>query len=156
MTDFERMRTLIKQEERYRWAVERQMAKATKITATLSQTGGISGGRRMGSQVEDGAVILAELQSQYSEIMEELGEARKELKGTLNRLRSQKTRLEKTCISMRYMQGISVRKIAEALSYSEDYIHRKTRNAEALIINKQRDIEDEKKKTGQVGDLSIK
>ena len=156
LTDFVRMRTLIKQEERYRWAIEKQMAKATKITATISKTGGCGGSRGTGSQVEDSAVILAELQEQYSEIMEQLNTERDELRKSLSKIRSQRLRLEKTCLRMRYIQGISVRRIAEALNYSEDYIHKRMRNAEALIINKQRASEGEKKKTDQDGDFMIK
>ena len=80
MTDFVKMRELIRQEERYRWAVEKQMAKATKITSTLSKSGR-SGSGRTGSQVEDGAVELAPLKEEYTEIKEELDAMRAELCG---------------------------------------------------------------------------
>lgn len=149
MTDFERMRTLIRQEQRYKWALEQQMAKATKSTASISHTGG--GGSRNGSKVEDGAILLAGLKDEYAEIKAELDEARDELLKAMARIRSPKRRLEKTCLRMRYIQGMSVRTIAYSLSYTEDYLHRKMRAAEALIINIQKASEGSQKKTDQVG-----
>ena len=149
MTDFERMRTLIRQEQRYRWAVEKQMAKATKSTTSFTLAGG--GGTRTGSRVEEGAVMLAALQDEYAEIRAELDAAREELKKAVAKIRSPRKRLEKTCLRMRYIQGMSIRQIAVSLSYTEDYLHRKMRAAEALILNVQRAQEEQKKRTDQVG-----
>ena len=150
MTDFERMRMLIRQEERYHWAVEKQMAKATKSTTAITPAGGC-GGRRTGSRPEDGAVMLATLQEEYKEILDELEEARKELRDSIARIRNAKSRLEKTCLRMRYLQGMSVRQIAVSLNYTEDYLHRKMRDAEALILRIQKGLEGKNNKTGQVG-----
>jgi DNA-directed RNA polymerase specialized sigma24 family protein len=150
MTDFERMRVLIRQEERYHWAVEKQMAKATKSTTSITPAGGC-GGTRTGSRPEDGAVMLATLQEEYKEILDELEEARKELRDSIARIRNAKSRLEKTCLRMRYLQGMSVRQIAVSLNYTEDYLHRKMRDAEALILRIQRERESKNNKTGQVG-----
>lgn len=138
MTDFERMRVLIRQEERYRWAVEKQMAKAAKSTTSISPTGGMGGSTRATSRVEDGAIMLAALKDEYAEIQEELEEARKELKESISRIRNAKKRLDKTCLRMRYLQGMSIRRIALSLNYSEDYLHRRMREAEAMIITMQR------------------
>lgn len=149
MTDFERMRLLIRQEQRYRWAIEKEMAKAAKSTTTISQTGG--GGTRNGSRVEDGAIMLAALKDEYAEIKAELETARDELRESIKKIRSVKERLEKTCLRMRYIQGMSIRKIAVSLNYTEDYLHRKLRAAEALIINIQKAQEEQKKKSDQVG-----
>ena len=52
---------------------------------------------------------------------------------------------------MRYMQGMSVRQIAISLNYTEDYMHRKMRDAETLILHIQKDQEDKNRKTDQVG-----
>lgn len=150
MTDFERMRVLIRQEERYHWAVEKQMSKATKSTTSITPAGGC-GGTRTGSRPEDGAVMLATLQEEYKEILDELEEARKELRDSIARIRNAKSRLEKTCLRMRYLQGMSVRQIAVSLNYTEDYLHRKMRDAEALILRIQRERENKNNKTGQVG-----
>ena len=147
MTDFGRMRTLIRQEERYRWAVEKQMAKTNRMTSNITPTGR-TGGNRIGSRVEDGAVMLAALQDEYQEIRDELEASRKELRESITRIRNAKTRLEKTCLRMRYLQGMSVRQIAVTLNYTEDYLHRKVRDAEALILRIQKAQED--KTTKQV------
>jgi len=153
MTDFERMRVLIRQEERYRWAVEKQRAKAGRMTAGISQTGR-TGGTRTGSRVEDGAIMLAALEDEYQEILDELTEARTELRESISRIRNAKARLEKTCIRMRYLQGMSVRQIAVSLNYTEDYLHRKMRDAEALILRIQK--AQEAKTTRQVrSDISV-
>jgi len=144
MTDFRRLRILIKQEERYRWAVMKQQSKAEKITVSLSQSGGMSKGR-VSSKVEDGAIMLAALKDEYNEIKTELKEAQDELSDTIKRIRNPKRRLEKTCIRMRYIQGMSVRKIAISLSYTEDYLHRKMREAEALIHKLQTEQESKNK-----------
>lgn len=149
MTDFGRMRLLIRQEARYRWAIEKQTAKATKITASLSQSGGTGGGFKTGSKVEDGAIMLTELKNQYSEIVEELTLARNELRESISKMRSQQMRLGKTCLRMRYLQGISARQIADALNYSEEYIFRTLRVSEAFVINVQKNRSNDKNITGQ-------
>ena len=95
--------------------------------------------------------MLAALQDEYREIIEELEAARKELKESISRIRNTKARLEKTCLRMRYMQGMSVRQIAISLNYTEDYMHRKMRDAETLILHIQKDQEDKNRKTDQVG-----
>ena len=150
MTNFERLRILIKQEERYRWAVEKQMAKANKMTSNISPAGK-AGGSRPGSRVEESAMVLVSLREEYKEIAEELESARSELKESITRIRNPKARLEKTCLRMRYLQGMSIRKIASSLNYTEDYLHRKMRDAEALILRIQKAQEDKSNKTDQVG-----
>lgn len=150
MTNFERMRVLIKQEERYRWAVEKQMAKANRMTSNISQAGR-AGGSRTGSRVEDSALVLATLREEYKEITDELEAARTELRESITRIRNAKSRLEKTCLRMRYLQGMSIRQIAVSLNYTEDYLHRKMRDAEALILRIQKAQEEKNKKTAQVG-----
>ena len=150
MTDFDRMRVLIKQEERYRWAVEKQISKANRMTSNMSQTGR-SGGSRPGSRLEDAAIVLAALQDEYKEIIDELKTYRDELTESITRIRNAKSRLEKTLLRMRYLQGMSIRNIAVSLNYTEDYLHRKMRDAEALILRIQKAQEDKNNKTAQVG-----
>lgn len=143
MTDFLKMRELIKQEERYRWAVEKQMARATGSAIRMSKAGK-SRTNKVESQVEEGAVELASLKSEYQEIKDELDAMRDELQPYIRKLRGPKHRLDKTCLRMRYMQGISVRKIAFSLSYSEDYIFQKMKQAEGIVCAMQRGKEAEK------------
>lgn len=140
MTDFVKMRELIKQEERWRWAVERAEARATGSPIRMSKAGK-SRTNKVGSQVEEGAVELAELRLQHSEIKEELEAMRKELQQSIRKLRGPKYQLDKSCLRMRYMKGISVRKIAYSLNYSEDYIFQKMKQAERIICTMQREKE---------------
>ena len=126
MTDFVKMRELIRQEERYRWAVEQQMARATKMTSEMSKAGKART-NKVGSQVEEGAVELASLKSEYQEIKDELDAMKAELRISISKLRAPRYRLDKTCLRMRYLQGISVRKIAVSLNYHEQYLFRKMR-----------------------------
>lgn len=146
MIDFAKMRALIREEERLRWAIEKQMARATKSTAALSRTGG-GGGPGTGDKVGDGAILLAALKDEHREKSEELEQMRKELKAGMNQLRITKGAVGKTFIRMRYMNGISVRRIASVMNYSEDYIHKSIRATETLIINAQRVQPGEKKRT---------
>lgn len=138
MTDFAQMRVLIRKEERLRWSIEKQMAKATKITTSFSQTGG-GGGTKTGSQVEDGAIILAALKDEHRETFEELQQARAELRAGMAMVRNKHLSLGKSFVRMRYLQGISVRKIALVMNYSEQYVFRIIRHTEALINKAQMD-----------------
>ena len=84
VVDFRRMRELIKAEERLYWALQREQAKATKITTSLSKSGG--GGRgRTSSRVEDGAIALAIIREEYESLEAELKAQRKELRKWLRK-----------------------------------------------------------------------
>lgn len=127
MIDFRRMRELIKSEERLRWAMERERAKAENITTSLSKSGGGRG--RTSSKVEDGAIALAIIQEEYDHVAEELKASRKELRGKLRKL----TELQRMIIRMRYIEGYSCRRIAEDLHYDISYMHKVVASAEARI-----------------------
>ena len=135
MTDFYRLRELIREEERLAWAVERQEARATKITASISASGG--GGGKTRSQVEDGAIMLAALKDEHEEVVEELTKARNELRAGIAMVGDLKLGKGRTFLRLRYIQGINVKRIAEELHYSETYIHRILKHSEALIIKAQ-------------------
>lgn len=138
MTDFYRLRELIREEERLAWAVERQEARATKITASISASGG-GGGGKTGSQVEDGAIMLTILKDEHREILEELTKARNELRAGIAMVGDLKLGKGRIFLRLRYIQGINVKRIAEELHYSETYIHRILKCSEALIIKAQTD-----------------
>lgn len=146
MTDFYRLRTLIREEERLRWAIEKQEARATKMTASFSASGG-GGSGKTGSQVEDGAIMLAALKDEHTEKLQELKEARNELRAGIAMAGGRKLGKGRTFIRMRYIMGIDVKRIAEGLHYSETYIHRVLRNSEALINKAQRAQGSAKKRT---------
>ena len=128
MIDFVRMRQLIKAEERLHWAMVRERAKAEKITASLSKSGGSRGGGTS-SRVEDGAIVLAVLSDEYKEITEELEQQRKELQKYLRRLED----IHRTVMKLRYMKGLSCRKIAEKLNFSEDWTYHMVKASEDKV-----------------------
>ena len=133
MVNFDRMRKLIRDEEHMRWAIERQTSKATKITTTLSKTGG-GHTNRVESKTENGAVALAVLKDEYQSIWYELEAQRKELRRLMTKIRNEEYRLEKLCLRMRYLKGVSVRIIAVTQNYSESYIFNVMKRAEEMVM----------------------
>ena len=129
MIDFGRMKELIRKEDHMKMAIARERAKAERITAALSNDGGGGGGRSTSSRVEDGAVALTILQEEYKPIAEELEAQRKELKRYLRRLDD----LQRTCMRMRYIKGLSCARVAEATYYSRDHIYHTITAAENRI-----------------------
>ena len=140
MIDFQEMRRLIREEERLRWAIQKQRSKAEKITASFSQAGG--GGISVGDKVGDGAVTLAELTEIHDGIKADLEAQRKELKAAMKVWEGHRNGGIKNCIELRYMKGRSVRKIAVALSYSEQYVFKLLKRGERLA----KEAEQAKKK----------
>lgn len=130
MIDFQEMRRLIREEERLRWAVQKKRSRAEKITASFSQSGG--GGISTGDKVGDGAVELVELQAAYDEIKEELDQQRKELRAAMRIWEGHRNGGMKSCMEWRYLKGKSVRKIAAALNYSEQYVFKMLKRGERL------------------------
>ena len=129
MIDFQEMRRLIKEEERMAWALKKKRSRAEKTTASYS---GAGGGTRTGDKVGDGAVELVELQEAYDEIRQALDEQRKELRAAMKVWEGRRNGAVKTCLELRYMKGRSVRKIAAALNYSEQYVFKMVRRGERL------------------------
>lgn len=142
MIDFKRLRMLIKQEEKLRWAIEKQMAKATKTTVSFSGSG--SGSHRTESKVEEGAILLATLKDEYRQIDQELKQLRKELKPEIRRFRDPITR---TAMNLRYINGVSVRKIAATMDYSEQHIFAMLNKTEDKINKRLKDRENTQKRS---------
>ena len=130
MIDFQRMRILMRDEEKLRWAVDREEAKATKITTSLSKSGG-GGKGRVSDKTGDGAVALAILKEGYQKTANELEKMRARLRKNLRSL----TGLEKSVIKMRYLEGMSVKDIAAKINYDKCYMHHIVKRAE-IKVNK--------------------
>lgn len=130
MIDFQEMRRLIREEERLRWALKKERSKAERITVSFSQTGG--GGISTGDKVGDGAVTLAELEEIYNPIKAELDKQRGELRAVLKVWEGHRNDGVRNCIELRYLKGRSVRKIAVALNYSEQYVFKLLKRGERL------------------------
>ncbi len=143
MIDFKQIRVLIKREEKLRWALERQMAKATRSTASFSGSGG--GRRSDTSKVENGAVAMVPLREQHREIECELKRVRQDLRPKIRRLSDP---LARSVMTMRYIHGISVRKIASMLDYSEQHIF-DTLNKSERQINQRVQLSETSRKTSE-------
>ena len=130
MIDFQEMRRLIREEERLRWALKKERSKAERITASFSRTGG--GGISTGDKVGDGAVTLAELEEIYNPIQFALEEQRMELRAVLKVWEGHRNDRIRNCLELRYLKGRSVRKIAVALNYSEQYVFKMLKRGERL------------------------
>ena len=84
MVNLTKMRMLIRHEQRLMRRKDRIFANATKVTTVL--TGMPHGGNGNKSQVETGAIELAEVEESYREVLEELNTMREELEGMLVQL----------------------------------------------------------------------
>ena len=76
MVNLSRMRTLIAYEQRLRFDRLKKLAKATKITTTIT---GMPRGSGTGNKIQDGAIELAEVEDAYREVLTELRSMREEL-----------------------------------------------------------------------------
>ena len=133
MIDFGRMSELIRKKAHMQMAIAREKAKAERITATFSRDGGGGGGRRTSSRVEDGAIALVVLREELERVETELEAQREELKPYLKRLDD----LQRICIRMRYIEGMSCVRVAEANYYSKDHIYHVIKAAEKRIYEMQ-------------------
>ena len=84
MVNLTKMRMLIRHEQRLMRRKDRIFANATKVTTVL--TGMPHGGNGNKSQVETGAIELAEVEESYREVLDELNTMREELEGMLIQL----------------------------------------------------------------------
>lgn len=131
MTDFIRMRTLMREKERIGWMVEKANARATQTTAIV--TGMPRGGGNQ-QRMEDDTILLATLKEQYEEVTTELTEARTQLKKDIRYLDSD---TYKIIVKMRYIAGARIEYIADSLGYSERQIFRILDRAEKKIRSRQ-------------------
>ena len=84
MVNLTKMRILIRHEQRLMRRKDRIFANATKVTTVL--TGMPHGGSGNKSQVETGAIELAEVEESYREVLSELNAMREELEEMLKQL----------------------------------------------------------------------
>ena len=128
MTNFARIRDLARQEEKLRWAVEKQMAKATRITPTFSDAprGGGSGQR-----MEEDVIRLTMLKEQHAETQAELEAERAILSEYTRKL---KDGTQRAAMEYRYMKAMRITEIGEAMGYSERQVFRILQRAEAQVI----------------------
>ena len=113
MVNLSRMRTLIAYEQRLRFSRLKKLAKATKITTTIT---GMPRGSGTGDKVADGAIELAEVEEAYREVFTELRSMRCELERLLPSLDNPD---DIGVMRLRYIDGLKLQDIPEAVCLSE-------------------------------------
>lgn len=113
MVNLSRMRMLIGYERRIQFRYQKKLASATRITAQLT---GLPRGSGSHSQVEDGAIELAEVREAYREVIDELQAMRDELEQLLPSLDNPD---DIGIMRLRYMDGCDLKDIPDAVCLSE-------------------------------------
>lgn len=125
-----RMRQLMRQIPRKLWQIEQERAKATKITTVLTGMPRASGNH---SQVEDGAIKLAELEEAYADALSELYGMRQLLEPLIDTLDD--ARLSAT-MRLRYIKGYSQDEIAESIYVATRTVRRYLCQAEKELCKR--------------------
>jgi len=125
-----RMRQLMRQIPRKLWQIEQERAKATKITTVLTGMPRASGNH---SQVEDGAIKLAELEEAYADALSELYGMRQMLEPLIDTLED--ARLSAT-MRLRYIKGYSQDEIAESIYVATRTVRRYLCQAEKELCKR--------------------
>lgn len=130
--DLVRMRRLINRLPMAQFRVEQLMSRACKMTATLSDE---PRGTAQRDAVADGAILLSAARENLNSLSEELGKMRQELRPAVEDIDDP---LSRTCMRMRYFDGVSAREIAYRLNYSERRIFQILKSAEGTVSNEER------------------
>lgn len=128
------MRQLINRLPAAKFRVLQAMSEATKRTAVLS---GMPRGGGVGNPTESGALRVDMARTALQEIESAIESERARLKPKIETL---DTPLCKMVMTMRYLEGYSVRDIAYRLNYSEQHIFRIVSRTEQKI-NKEESYE---------------
>lgn len=113
MINLNRMRILIAYKQRLQFDRLKVLAKATKITASIT---GMPHGGGTGKQIEDGAIELAEIEAAYHEIIEELHRMQTELADIVTSLEDPD---DIAVIRLRYLYCKRLQDIPDAIHLSE-------------------------------------
>ena len=124
-----RMRYLLNRLPMARFRVEKAMSTATKTTASIT---GMPSGSGISDPVQTGVELLEEAKEAYRTLTHELVQMQVELAPLIDTLEDP---LEREIMHFRYLDGLSVRKIAYQLNYSERHIFRKLKKAEKKIVS---------------------
>ena len=113
MVNLTRMQVLIRHEQRLMRKRDRVFANATKVTTVI--TGMPHGGSGTQSQVENGAIELAEVEESYREVFNDLKKMRMELEEMLQELEDPD---DIGIMRLRYIQGHYPEEIPELVNLS--------------------------------------
>ncbi len=128
MVNLSRMRTLIAYEQRLRFDRLKKLAKATKITTTIT---GMPRGSGTGNKIQDGAIELAEVEDAYREVLTELRSMREELEQLLPALDNPD---DIGIMRLRYVDGKRLQDIPEAVCLSERAMYYHLSGAERKLV----------------------
>lgn len=128
MVNLSRMRTLIAYEQRLRFDRLKKLAKATKITTTIT---GMPHGSGTGNKIQDGAIELAEVEDAYREVLTELRSMREELEQLLPALDNPD---DIGIMRLRYVDGKRLQDIPEAVCLSERAMYYHLSGAERKLV----------------------
>lgn len=128
MVNLSRMRTLIAYEQRLRFDRLKKLAKATKITTTIT---GMPRGSGTGNKIQDGAIELAEIEDAYREVLTELRSMREELEQLLPALDNPD---DIGIMRLRYVDGKRLQDIPEAVCLSERAMYYHLSGAERKLV----------------------
>ena len=128
MVNLSRMRTLIAYEQRLRFDRLKKLAKATKITTTIT---GMPRGSGTGNKIQDGAIELAEVEDAYREVLTELRSMREELEQLLPALDNPD---DIGIMRLRYVDGKKLQDIPEAVCLSERAMYYHLSGAERKLV----------------------
>lgn len=130
MVNLSRMRMLIGYERRIKFRYQKKLASATRITTQLT---GMPRGSGNSSQVETGAIELAEVEEAYREVLDELRTMRAELEQLLPSLDNPD---DIGIMRLRYLDGCNIRDIPAAVCLSERAMFYHLSGAERKLIAK--------------------
>ena len=128
MVNLSRMRTLIAYEQRLRFDRLKKLAKATKITTTITW---MPRGSGTGNKIQDGAIELAEVEDAYREVLTELRSMREELEQLLPALDNPD---DIGIMRLRYVDGKRLQDIPEAVCLSERAMYYHLSGAERKLV----------------------
>ena len=117
MVNLYQMRQLMRQTIKVRWKVEKEMARATKITTVLT---GMPRGGGGSDQVADGAIRVDEVKAAYRAVLEELERMQRELDPLIDTLDNPDDR---AVMRLRYIEGYSPEDIAEAIHRTDRSVY---------------------------------
>ena len=117
MVNLFRMRQLMRFSIKARWKVEKEMARATKITTTLT---GMPRGGAGHDQVAEGAIKIDEIKQAYRETLGELEQMQSELDPLIDNLDNPDDR---AVMRLRYIECYSPEDIAEAIHRTDRSVY---------------------------------
>ena len=139
MVDFEKLKYLLNvipveftKTADARFQIEKAVSHAEKCTTVITGMPHGSGGFH--SQVEDGAIRIAELKEAFAESLKELERLREELKPLLPLIPV----THRAVIQLRYINGYSDAEIAEAIGKSREQVGRYRREAQKMITGEKK------------------